>query len=249
MDNQKRKVGERVKIAICDDEEYYREKIKNDLEIILQQRNIQEYSIDVWSSGEALCENQWKLKEYQVVFLDIDMKKMNGLETAKNIRMVNKEAYLAFITAYVDYAVKGYGVDAIRFLLKDALDKTLSECVDTILERMAYREKKEMFLFLEGKREVTIHKICFVESQKHKLIFCMKNEEQQLTMYGKMDKIEERLKAYGFIRIHKSFLVNVKEIVQVANYRAILKNGKNLPIPREKYRQVKTQYFKTMGEI
>lgn len=239
-----------LNIAVCDDEAFYREKIKNELRAILEQRGIADYRIDTWTSGEELCNNQEKIEEYQIVFLDINMEKMTGLEAAKIIKSVNQDIYLVFVTAYVDYAVEGYKVEAIRFLLKDMLDGTLTECVDTVLEKMKYHRHKEKFSFVDGEREVLIHKIIYIESNKHKQIFHVQGEtEQTFLLSGKLEDTQKRLEEYGFIRIHKSFLVNVKMITDVRNYNVTLKNGKILPIPREKFRQVKLQYFEMMGEI
>ena len=239
-----------LNIAICDDEEYYRDKIKNDLRTILEQRDIEDYRIDTWTSGEALCGNQEKLKGYQIVFLDINMEKMTGLDAARIIKSVNRDIYLVFVTAYVDYAVEGYKVEAIRFLLKDMLDGTLTECVDTVLEKMRYHSHKEKFSFVEGELELLIHKIIYIESDKHKQIFHVQGEQEQtFLLSGKLEDTQKRLEPYGFIRIHKSFLVNVKMIIDVRNYKVTLKNGKILPVPREKFRQVKVQYFEMMGEI
>lgn len=237
-----------LNIAVCDDEVYYREKIEKALREILEQKNVKEYQIDTWKSGEELCEDKERLKEYQIVFLDINMEEMTGLEAADTLRSVNEDVYLVFITAYIDYAVEGYRVEAIRFLLKDMLDRTLPECVDTILKKMKFSGHKEVFSFMEGERELLVHKIIYVESERHKQIFHIQGE-QLYSLTGKLEDTQKRLETYGFIRIHKSFLVNIKMIAEVKNYKATLKNGKVLPIPREKFRQVKMQYFEMMGEI
>lgn len=245
------KVRRGLKIAICDNEEFYIEKIKGNLKKLLEERECPAFHIDTYQSGEQLCQKKEKLQEYQIIFLDVNMDQMSGLEAAQEIRNVNKEVFLVFVTAYIDYAVEGYKVDAIRFLIKDALDNTLPECVDTILEKIRYNECKERFSFVEGEQEVSIHNIYFIESEKHKLVFHIfdKDEIRDWTLYGKMDDIEKRLKDYDFIRIHKSFLVNVKMITQVKNYRVTLKREEELPVPREKFRQVKKKYFEMMGEI
>lgn len=239
-----------LNIAICDDEEFYIEKIEKGVKTFLQQTSVQEYRIETWNSGEELCSDQQRLEKYQIIFLDVNMQQMDGFEAARKIRRVNEDVFLVFVTAYVDYAVEGYKVDAVRFLIKDSLTQTLPECMETILGKMDYKKKKEVFEFLEMKREVAVHKISHVESQKHKLLFYINNNGiEQYTMYGKLDELETTLGPYGFIRIHRSFLVNVKEIVEIKNYRVIMKNNENLPVPRDKYRQVKEKYFEMRGEI
>lgn len=245
------KVGKGLNIAICDDEKFYIEKVKNGLEKCLSQQKITEYHIDIYKSGEALCENRERLKEYQIVFLDVNMQQMSGLEAAQEIRNVNKEVFLVFVTAYINYAVEGYKVDAIRFLLKDALEAALPECIDTILERMRYQEQKERFFFADGEREIPVHNICYIESEKHKLIFHIyeKDEIIDRILYGKLDELEKGLEEYGFIRIHKSYLVNVEKISLIRNYKVKLENGEELPVPREKFRQVKEKYLRMEARI
>lgn len=239
-----------VKIAICDDEEYYVQKIKKLVENILQQKGMTDYRIDTYESGQELCKDAEKIKEYGIVFLDINMQGMNGIEAAEWIRDVNSEVYLVFVTAYVDYAVEGYRVEAIRFLLKDMLDKMLSECMNTILEKMKNNKRIVSFPFVEGRREVLLQNIYCIENQKHKQTFHLYGKKDtEFHLYSKLDDLEQELSCYGFIRIHKSYLVNVRYIAAIENYKVKLKTGEALPVPREKYREVKARYFEMMGDI
>lgn len=240
-----------MRIAICDDEQFYSDKIRNGLETLLEERGVTEYQIDVYKSGEELCSKQELLEEYHIIFLDVNMDEMSGIEAAREIRNVNEDVYLVFVTAYIDYAVEGYKVDAIRFIIKDVMDNTLPECIDTILARMRYRERRESFAFVEGEMEAAVHNICYIASEKHRLIFYIydRDELKEWTLYGKLDDVEKRLENDGFIRIHKSFLVNVKMMIQVKNYKVVLKNRVELPVPRERFQDVKRKYFKMMGEI
>lgn len=239
-----------MKIAICDDEEYYVQKIRKRVEEILQQKGMTDYRLDSYGSGQELCADVEKIKEYSIVFLDINMQGMNGIETAERIREINSQVYLVFITAYVDYAVEGYRVEAIRFLLKDMLDKMLPECVETILEKMKYSRRIVSFPFVEGRRELLLEKIYCIENQKHKQTFHLFGTEKvKFHLYSKLDELEQQLSCYGFIRIHKSYLVNVKYITAIENYKVRLRMGEVLPIPRERYREVRERYFEMMGEI
>lgn len=239
-----------LKIAICDDEEYYIEKVKEGLKKYLARQNEEGYQIDVYNSGEELCENQEGLKEYQVVFLDVEMNQISGMEAAQIIKSVNQECCLVFVTAFIDYAMEGYKVQAIRYLLKKDLDSNLSECIEAVLQKIDFDNQKERFAFQDGQRELLINQILYLESDRHKLVFHVKGKKEQLlTSSGKLDDMQKRLEPYGFIRIHKSFLVNVEKIVLIKNYRVILENGEELPVPREKFRQVKEQYLEMEGRI
>lgn len=113
-----------------------------------------------------------------------------------------------------------------------------------LYEIITFSIQKERFAFQDGQRELLINQILYLESDRHKLVFHVKGKKEQLlTSSGKLDDMQKRLEPYGFIRIHKSFLVNVEKIVLIKNYRVILENGEELPVPREKFRQVKERYL------
>lgn len=237
-------------IAICDDEEYYVRRIKSIIESYFQQKNISSYHIDAYTSGTQLLSDTEKVSQYKLLFLDINMREMNGIQAAQQVKIINPEVLLVFITGFVDYAVDGYRVEAVRYILKDMLEKMLVECMDTVLKKIDIERPVIEYQFIEGKMELTANKICYVENQKHKQIFHLDNGEiKRLHIYGRLDEIETELSFYGFIRIHKSYLVNMKYISKIENYKATLKTGDVLPIPREKFKTVKERYFEMLGEI
>lgn len=143
-----------MKLAICDDEEYYIHKVKCKLTESLRHHGIDDYQIETFLSGKELCSLESGLSEYTVIFLDINMDELNGIEAAKIIRRYNKETLLIFITAFLDYAPEGYKVGAMRYILKDMLDEMLPECMDAIIEKLKVNTKKVCYPFVEGKREI-----------------------------------------------------------------------------------------------
>lgn len=118
-------------IAICDDEEYYRVHIKHILEKNLNSRRIR-YQIELFSSGEDFL-GQNKDMKFDIVFLDIEMKKINGMEVAYKIRERNPDTEIVFVTVMMEYALEGYRVNARRYLLKENLEQLIPECLSIIL--------------------------------------------------------------------------------------------------------------------
>ena len=127
-----------LNIAICDDEEFFRNWIKEMLLQYMQEKGVI-YEIATFQSGKELLDLGIELNQYQVIFLDINMDYINGLTTAKKIREQNKEVFIVFITAFVDYSMEGYKVDAIRYLLKSS-----SNMQGHIAECMPYTRKCNM---------------------------------------------------------------------------------------------------------
>ena len=231
-------------IAVCDDEKFYREKVQKLLENYLSGYKIN-YTIQLFSSGEEfLQENENKVK-FDIVFMDINMSRMDGIRTALQMRSVHSHTYIVLITAFIQYALEGYKVDAVRYIMKDTLDSALDECMDTILKKMQL--SRINFSFLEGEKWLYTDNIFYVESQRHKAVFFYLDEKMEnYHIYEKLDVIEERLSGYGFLRIHKSYLVNMKHICRISNYTAYLDNGEELSVPRLKYQAVKEEDRKSV---
>lgn len=249
--NIRRQDKDMLRVAICDDEEYFRIREKTLISQYMEKHKY-EYQTDVFSSGKELLYTGESPSKYDVIFLDVNMDEIDGIEIAKKIRELTNEVFLVFITGFVTYALEGYKVDAIRYILKDddCLEKTIAECMDAILLRMNYVEEKELFVFKEGQKEISIDDIQYIESNLHRLIFHMKGADaSQYNMYEKLDVIEKRLEAYQFCRIHKSYLVNLKYMNKIERYQVELSDGVVLNIAKPRYPEVRKQYISYRGDL
>ena len=236
-----------LQIAICDDEQFYREKMQKLLEEYLKKRELQ-YTLHLFFSGEEFlkqCENSVK---YDIVFLDINMEQIDGIQTAKRIRSFYSDTYIVFVTAFIDYALEGYKVNAVRYLMKDTLDLAMEECMTAILQKM--RIAQVTFIFMEGEKRLYTDNILYVESRGHKSIFHYM-EEGMVTyqIYDKLDSVERKLEGCNFLRTHKSYLVNMKHIRKVSNYAVFLDTGEELPIPRLRFQTVKEAFVDYKGAL
>ena len=235
----------KLRIAVCDDEPYARKRIQGLLESCLDRRAIS-YRITLYSSGKEFLGQRENLTGFDVVFLDINMEELDGIQTARQIRSLHSDTVLVFITSYIHYALEGYGVNAVRYLLKETLDTALEECVDAILERM--RISCVTFSFLQGEKKLYTDHLLYVESKGHKSIFYyLENGRGIYEIYEKLDRIEEKLEGFGFLRAHKSYLVNGRHIRQICNYRILLDTGEEIPVPRSRYQQVKEAFAAYKG--
>jgi len=240
-----------LNVAICDDEKYYRDYINGLVTKYFNGLRL-EYQLEVFESGINLCLDGLENKQYDIVFLDVNMKEMDGIETAKQIRKNNSNAFIVFITAFVSFSPEGYKVNAIRYILKDNcnFDAAVTECLDTIFEKLEINKNKMKFDFLEGEKEIRLEDIIFIESRLHKLVFEMKGKgTKRYILYGKLDDIEQLLQTYGFLRVHQSFLANMKYIAQLSNYRAVLTTSRDLPIPKQKFKEIKETFIAYKGDL
>ncbi|MCM1160209.1 MAG: LytTR family DNA-binding domain-containing protein [Roseburia sp.] len=237
-------------IAICDDEPYYLERIEKLLHEQLLQQGISIFKLDTYSSGEAFLADSEAASRYQVIFLDINMPDINGLRVAEKIREQSPDVLLVFITAFIDYALEGYKMEAIRYLVKDMLEEMLPECVEVIIRKLCLQAQYMKYHFIEGKKALPVDRIYYIESQKHKLIFNVcAGKQKQYSLYDKLDNIEKELLEYGFLRIHKSYLVNTMYIEDICNYKVKMQDGRLLPVPRAKFQKVKEHFYEIKGDL
>lgn len=174
-----------LKIAVCDDENLFTEELKELLSGYMIEKGLV-FEIDTYSSGEALVDLGIEIVQYTAVFLDINMEKMDGIKTAEMIRKASREVFIVFVTAYVDYSLEGYRLDVVRYLLKGNANfqNKVNECMDAIMDRMNYSVIKRKFDFKEGKKELSLERLLYIESNLHKLEFHVMEDTMKIyTMY------------------------------------------------------------------
>lgn len=240
-----------LKIAICDDEKVFGQHLKKIVSDYLDRQNIQ-YEIYLFYSGEDFLELSMDMAKYQIVFLDINMDKLDGIETAKQLRVLCKDTFVVFVTAFINYALAGYEVDAIRYILKNSLNlvKSVNECIDAILEKMRYEIKIQKFTFKEGTKNINEDNIVYIESNLHELFFyLMKNEIEVKRMNETLNNVENILSNTNFVRIHQSYLVNMKYIKSMKLQKAILLDGTELPIAKPRYKKARKTFADYKGEL
>lgn len=236
-----------LKIAVCDDEKFYREKISAILKKYLSYHQL-DGAIDIFCSGEEFLSQRGNAVKYDAVFMDINMEQTDGIETAMRIREFQSNTYIVFVTAFIKYVLDGYKVNAIRYIMKDTLDTAIPECMDAILKKMQLHQIS--FSFMEGERKLYTDNLLYVESKKHKSVFYYQEEQlKKYQIYEKLDDIEKALKDFGFLRVHKSYLVNMRHIRKISNYIVELSTGEELPIPRIRYQKVKQEFVEYKGTL
>ncbi len=239
------------KIAVCDDESLFAENLKELISDYMTEKDLV-FEIDTYTSGKKLLEQGVKVTQYEIIFLDINMEEIDGIKAAENIRKLSRDVFIVFVTAYVDYSLEGYRLDVIRYLLKGNTNfrNTVNECIDAIMEKKNYSIVKKEFNFKEGRKEIALDKLLYIESNLHKLEFFVTGSGQKsYIMYEKLDTLEDELAENNFIRIHKSYLVNAKHIESITRYKVRLTSGVELAIPKARYTYVKNQFITYQGEV
>lgn len=228
-----------MNIIICDDCQKDRE-ILNNLLRKYERESTEKFAIKEYDNGATLCKDTEALETCRIIFLDINMDEQDGLKTATKVKGIYQDIFIVLVTAYMSYSLEGYKVKASRFLLKDDLEHTIKECMDSIISEIKRKEQYVEFSFVEGKIKLRADEIIYIETDRHKNVFYTK--KQTYTIYKKMDELEAELKNMSFVRVHLSFLVNMRYIEKISSYILRLITGKEISVPKSRYQEVKRAF-------
>ena len=234
-----------MRIAICDDDKNDIQKLTRLLEKYDEKKHIG-FSVWEYESGTKLLKGMKDGDDADIVFLDINMDDLDGLTVAKRIREKLEDVPIVLVTAYLNYALDGYKVKASRFLIKDDLENTFVECMDHICGELLRKSKDIMFSCVEGDVRLKASDIVLVESSAHKSIIHLQDQSYQI--YEKLETLEEKLKGFGFLRAHKSFIVNMGHIRSINSYVMTLDDGRQISVPKARYKQVRQEYALFVGK-
>lgn len=231
-------------IATCDDEVQYCEQVEQYIMRLGKALGI-EIKCDKYISGSELLGSDYN--QYQIIFLDIDIRGENGIEVAENIRKTNEKVEIIFLTEFIQYAVDGYKVKAYRFLVKPVKYDDFVFQLNELFIRINNCEKSNLVLTKEGQKySIKIQDIIYIEVMNHNLTYHCTNYE--ITVVGTMKKMENSLKGHYFVRIHNSIIVNMKHIAEVKSQTLLLSNGVELPVTRSKKEAFRRAYLEFWGD-
>lgn len=215
-----------VRFAVCDDKKAELDWVAN---------KIREYYPDdceivKYEDGESLLAD-CRTEFFDVLFLDIVMPRINGLELAGKIREENQNVKIVFVTKREDLAHKGYLYGAFRFVRKSNLEHDLSETAESLKRYFGSANKYLVLKTPDGEITRAVKDIKYFEVKGHSVTMLCDEEEQ---VCGTMKAFESALNKNGFIRIHKGYLVNFRYIYSIQKNNVILTNGKSLPLSRNR---------------
>lgn len=233
-----------IHIAVVDDEKSYISQIQQYLEQF-ERESGETIKVSVFSDGDSIVHKY--NSEYDIILMDVEMKFMDGMSAAEEIRKKDSEVVIIFITNMPQYAIRGYAVDALDYILKPVSYFAFSQCLQKAIVRRNNRAAKFVVINLKkGTARINIENIIYIETAGHSTVY--HTVEGDYESYVSLNEAEEQLKQYHFFRISKWCLVN---IALIDNYQdGYISLGKTkLAVSRSKRKELLDKLITYWGEV
>ncbi len=231
----------KLNIAICDDDPLILQQMEQYIHTIAEEIS-DELAVFHFSAGEELVEAIPPITD--LVFLDIQMGGINGIEAARKLREKSDHLYLVFITSNLEYALEGYSVHAYSFLPKPVSYGMVRRIIREILEKKKAGTPRVLIMKTPSRTEqIRCDRILYVEVYHHDINIVTKDSRSQYRQ--KLSDVESRLADAGFFRCHKSYLVNFEHIESISPTEVTMTNGAKIPVSKYRYKdfiQAFTEY-------
>lgn len=231
-----------VHIAICDDERQFAAELERLIGQYAEESG-EEIRVTAFKNGLDLLEN--RQAELDLIFMDIQMDVMDGLEAAEKIRRTDSNVSIIFLTSLAQYALEGYQYQAASYIVKPLKYVRLKAELDKFFERHRKVDSPAMIIVNDtGKYKVFLKDLRYVETFNRNLL--LHTEQENIICYKSMKEIERELEEQGFARCHTSYIVNLLYVKGVRKLEIELITGESVPIsqPRRKeFMESLTEYW------
>lgn len=218
-----------ISIALVEDDKFYVEQIREYIGKYGEESG-RDFQVTVFSDGEDITEDY--KSEFDIIFMDIQMRFMDGMTAATKIREKDHKVVIIFLTNMVSYAVKGYEVEALDYIVKPVSYSVFAQKLARAAERIRDREVHYIVIPVPGgSRRVDVSRIYYIESRSHTMFYHTK--DGILESKGRMEDLENELASFGFFRSNKGYLVNMNHVEGVTDGCCIIA-GDKLPVSRRR---------------
>ena len=229
-----------MKICICDDDRVFHNELKKLLLPYFNESNLP--IIKDCYSGEELISYCTLSDCFDIVFLDIEMDKINGLETAEEIKRLSPETIIIFVSSHRNYVFDAFRCEALHYIVKPVTQMDFDDVFFRAINK--YRLNHEYFpvKWNHTRANLRISDITYIEAIRRRLI--VHTTKDSFDHIGKLTDAYKQLKAHGFIMVHQSFLVNMHFIRSFSKDEIVLQNGQTVMVSVRKRAESLEMYDK-----
>lgn len=227
------------KVAVCDDNRETAEQIGR----IVRKYNA-DYIVDIFVNGRELLDFK---EQYEVLFLDIDMEEIDGIETARKLRERDKNVKIIYVTSYTDYVNYAFSVHAFAYLLKPVSEKAICEQLREAVSYSQENKYSDVLRFETGNgiEDIPSDEIFYFEYLDRKVH--MHRKENDVIVKGGIGEISKRMEPFGFAMPHKSFVVNLYYVKVIKGYDIYMMNGTVIPLSQKKSVEFRKRLHQFLG--
>ena len=218
-----------MRIALVEDLSADQKRMKEVLDALSKELSFS-YTLSTFANGFDFMESYKPV--YDLVLMDIEMAKMNGLETAERLRKVDSNVLLIFITNMAQYALKGYQYQALDYVLKPVKEADMKMRFLRVMKFLSKNAKNFVIQRKNGPLRVSVKDIVYIESKGHDLFCHLQNEVIEFRGYS-MKQLEEQLAPDGFSRCNTGYLVNLEHCTKIEGTTLYIGDGQ-LEISRKR---------------
>lgn len=234
-----------IQIAICDDDMTTTSQIEEYIRQIVIEQHIQ-VQYRIFFDGKSFMQSVESGEVYDLIYLDVEMPLMKGLDAAKKLREMEISSLIIYISNYETYCESMIETEPFRFLRKPINDVDLfRKYFMSAYKKLKNRNEYYTYSYKKIHHKININDIMYFESNNRKICIHTNGNQENNTFYGQLDKVEKELesKSCTFIRIHQSYLVNSTYINTVQHDAVILENKDELPISEKRQREIQRKLF------
>ena len=237
-----------IQIAICDDEKVFVEMYKKEIIHLFKECDI-ECCVDIYTDSK-IFQSKLNFNNYDLIFMDINMPEVTGIQVASKLRSSGADTTLVFVSNHDHFVFESFRYSPYRFIRKNNLLNDTAEMIRTFCAILKKRPS-HILLDLESKKDSleNVSHIVYFYSIRHDIFLYNTHKDSiRLAHTYTMEQLEDKLKDRGFIRIHKTYLLNFKWILRIQSSTVYLKDGNELPLSRARSDTVKKEYQRLLRE-
>lgn len=227
-----------MKICICDDDSFTNREIRSLLENFAESED--GFDVSDFSCGEELIECYKNGGCFDIVFLDIEMKGMNGIEAAEAIKCIAPETMIIFVSSHSSYVFDAFRIEALHFLVKPVKEKEFTEVFTRAMKKYTAENASVILKWESTRNKIKISNISFVEGYRRHLI--VHTASGVFEAVGKISEIYDLLKPHGFVRVHQGFIVNMNYIESFSTNEVELTDGSRVAVSVRKKQEALKAY-------
>lgn len=233
-------------IALCENCSEDRLQAKEAIKKVMSEAGLAYTVTDFWS-GEEFSVHA-KPYMFDIAFFDVEMRRINGIETAKHLRETDRSVVIIFLTAYADFVFSCFSAEPIQYLIKPPVYATFKQTLLKAIQKVDENKRQCYSLSFDG--------ISYCIQLKDIHYFCSFGRTVEVhcasgnyVFYAKLDEVEKDPLLTGFLRCHQSYLVNLDQICRVTMDEVKLFSGEMLPVSKSRAKTVKDSFWEQVASV